>query len=324
MSVKFKACVPHFKTCALGLAAALALAACGSGGTSSSGTTTASGTGTGTGGGSGGGTTATPVIISNVSYGPHSRNVMDIYQPSGTCTANRPTVFFIHGGGFTVGDKAFTPAPDIAAEANAKGWNAVSMNYRLAGNNPVLSAAFQPIYNDSIAGLPGQPASIVNAAVAALEDATAALNFLAANQSAYCTDTTKLALWGSSAGSYTVLGAAYSLNHYGITRPDPDVVIDFWGDLVNDSHLEFMEAPFMILHGDADGTVAYQHALDLSAQGTAVGVPHSFYTVLGGGHANYNINTYMLNGKTIMDTTIDFIEAHIVGGAPVYETVSVP
>ena len=122
------------------------------------------------------------------------------------------------------------------------------------------------------------------------------------------------------------MNVAYTLDQYNIDRPSPDVVINYWGDLVREADLEFMDAPFLTLHGDADTVVAYQAALDLAAQADIVSVPYSFYTVQEAGHAwsSINIFTLQINGVSILDKTLNFIEAHIVGGTPVYETVSVP
>ena len=43
--------------------------------------------------------------IKDLSYGPHERNVLDVYWD--TEYKNAPIVFTIHGGGFRFGDKAY-------------------------------------------------------------------------------------------------------------------------------------------------------------------------------------------------------------------------
>ena len=98
------------------------------------------------------------------------------------------------------------------------------------------------------------------------------------------------------------------------------------GDLFRDSDLEFREAPLFILHGDDDDIVPYQGAIDLSAQAEAVGVPFAFFTVEGGGHAFDAIDIFTLqsNSMPIIDHTLTFIEAHLVGGMPDYSTVTIP
>lgn len=276
------------------------------------------------GGGSTGGATGS-VVLSDILYGKTNRNRLDIYQPSGTCSTNRQTIFYVHGGGFVGGDKTGSQAPELAKAANERGANFVSINYRLLGNNPVLSPEFQAIYDDLATQISVPDPLLANAVIAAVEDAVDALVFLETNSDQYCLDMSRLAYWGSSAGAYTVLQVGYGLNQYNIARPDPDVVIDYWGALPRITDLEFREAPFLILHGTADGTVDYQSAVVLAEQGDAVDVPYSFYSVQGGGHAYGSIDIYntQINGKSILDTTLDFVDAHIVGGTPTYETVTI-
>src|SRR5690349_5672917 len=63
----------------------------------------------------------------NIPYGNHERQVLDIYAPSGA--KNRPVVFWIHGGGWQVGDKSdVQEKPRVFME---KGFVFVSTNYRL-------------------------------------------------------------------------------------------------------------------------------------------------------------------------------------------------
>ena len=195
--------------------------------------------------------------------------------------------------------------------------------YRLVRNNPVLGSEYQTIYDEFVANNtdPDVDLDQVEAALAAFEDTIVAMNWLADNQNDYCLDMSRLAYWGTSAGAITVLNVAYSANDFGFTRPDPQVVINYNGALGNTDHLEFREAPFMTVHGDQDQTVDYQAAIDIAAQADAVGVPYTFYTVVDGTHGIDVSRT--VNGVTILDLTINFIEAHIVGGTPLYETANV-
>jgi acetyl esterase/lipase len=62
----------------------------------------------------------------DIPYGPHQRQVLDVYSKPGA--ANRPVVFWIHGGGWQVGDKG-----DVEHKPRAfveKGFVFVSTNYR--------------------------------------------------------------------------------------------------------------------------------------------------------------------------------------------------
>ncbi|HAE10172.1 MAG TPA: hypothetical protein DCG39_00870, partial [Opitutae bacterium] len=66
----------------------------------------------------------------DVSYGPHERNVLDVYW--NTKFKNAPIVFTIHGGGFKNGSKAYCNK-DMIKLYMSKGCIVVSPNYRLVG-----------------------------------------------------------------------------------------------------------------------------------------------------------------------------------------------
>ena len=42
-------------------------------------------------------------ITKDISYGPHSRNKLDVYQPPGV--SNAPIFVYVHGGGYRSGDR---------------------------------------------------------------------------------------------------------------------------------------------------------------------------------------------------------------------------
>jgi len=65
----------------------------------------------------------------NVPYGPHERNVLDVY----TAPSKRPSPIFvwIHGGGFYCGDKSET-GPDLIPILFERGISLVTINYRFS------------------------------------------------------------------------------------------------------------------------------------------------------------------------------------------------
>ncbi|MEO0699224.1 MAG: alpha/beta hydrolase, partial [Pseudomonadota bacterium] len=247
--------------------------------------------------------------------------LLDLYEPDEPCTANRPIVLFVHGGGFTSGDKDSGNARFRAEQMNARGFNFVSINYRLDPDNPVPSAPFVAVLDDMLADGFGDPSDPrLDAIAAAFEDTVAALNFLRDNANTYCTDTSRIAYWGSSAGAFTSLQVAYGLDQFGIDRPEPSVVIDYWGALIRPTDLDVAEAPFLVIHGTQDNTVDYQNAVDLTNQAQTVGVSHAFYTVVGAGHGGRatGIDVNEVDGQTLHERTFDFVEAHLTGGTPIY------
>jgi hypothetical protein len=71
--------------------------------------------------------------LANVAYGPHERNVFDLWKAK----ADRPTplVVYFHPGGFTHGDKTWIPTPllEICLE---KGISVATANYRYSTQVP--------------------------------------------------------------------------------------------------------------------------------------------------------------------------------------------
>jgi acetyl esterase/lipase len=70
-------------------------------------------------------------------YGPHERNVLDVWQakPKPGETAPTPLVVFFHGGGFRSGDKSDVPAWLLSMCLDA-GISVASANYRLSQTAP--------------------------------------------------------------------------------------------------------------------------------------------------------------------------------------------
>jgi acetyl esterase/lipase len=257
---------------------------------------------------------------------------MDIYQTGQDCTALRPLVMIIHGGGFTRGSKTQSPWPDRARDAVARDYVAVSIDYRLIGDNPVVTAEFDPLRTDLINAnqLPAWTNSNITVfatgVAAAVEDTVTALRYLQNNNpSDRCIDMTKIALWGGSAGAMTAMHTAYGLDEYSITFPQPGVVIDYWGSVFIDGMMSGNDAPFFIVHGEQDSVVDHQEALDLASEADSVGLKYAFYTVAGAdhGYSTIDIKAPVVNGATLLGLTMNFIDAHLKGGTPVYETRTV-
>jgi acetyl esterase/lipase len=108
----------------------------------------------------------------NVSYGPHERNVLDFWKAEGN--GPRPLLVYIHGGGWTGGDKkkdtsAYKPFLD-------KGISCAAINYRLTPGSPL-------------------PAPV--------HDAARAIQFLRTKAAEWNIDTRHIALTGGSAGACT-------------------------------------------------------------------------------------------------------------------------
>lgn len=108
----------------------------------------------------------------DVSYGPHERNVIDFWKAEGD--GPRPLLVYIHGGGWTGGDKK--QDPKNFHPYMAKGVSYAAINYRLSGQAPL-------------------PAPV--------HDAARAIQFIRSKASEWNIDTKHIALTGGSAGACT-------------------------------------------------------------------------------------------------------------------------
>jgi acetyl esterase/lipase len=108
----------------------------------------------------------------DVSYGPHERNVLDFYQAQGD--GPRPVLVYIHGGGWTGGDKKQSAA--AVQPYLAKGISYAAINYRLSTQAPL-------------------PAPV--------HDAARGIQFLRSKAGEWNIDKSRIALTGGSAGACT-------------------------------------------------------------------------------------------------------------------------
>ena len=113
---------------------------------------------------------AAPRIDRDQRYGDHERHRLDVHTSGAGVAGDRaPVVLFVHGGGFTGGDKRVpgTPMYDhIGAWAVRNGWVGVTMTYRLAPGHRWPAGAEDVAravewVRDNIAAYGGDPGRIV-------------------------------------------------------------------------------------------------------------------------------------------------------------------
>lgn len=73
-------------------------------------------------------------LIANIAYGPHRRQMLDVWRTSLT-PSDAPVIVYFHGGGWTFGDKREQGRP-MLHEFVSRGWIVVTSNYRLAPTDP--------------------------------------------------------------------------------------------------------------------------------------------------------------------------------------------
>ena len=212
----------------------------------------------------------------------------------------RPTVIFIHGGGWVQGTKegsVLSALPYIAM-----GYSVVNVEYRLAN---------------------------VSLAPAAIEDCRCALRWIVAHAKDYNIDPDRLVVAGASAGGHLALttgmlptSAGFDRTCQGPAEPRVAAIVNFFGiadvaDLLDGPNKKpFPESwpytvqwlgnqpnrtdlakaaspltyvrqgvpPTISIHGDADLLVPYSHSVRLQEALQKVGVPHELITIPGGGH----------------------------------------
>jgi arylformamidase len=165
-----------------------------------------------------------PPTHANVSYGPHERNVFDLWLAKSESPA--PLFVHIHGGGWIIGDKSSLP-PATLRFMLEHGVSVASLNYRYS----------------TIAPLP-----------APVHDAARAIQFLRSKAGEWNLDKTHVAAMGGSAGATTSLWLNYhddladpksqdpvlrestrlcaAVGNVGQTSIDPKVIVGWVGDQV--------------------------------------------------------------------------------------------
>jgi acetyl esterase/lipase len=165
-----------------------------------------------------------------------------------------------------------------------------------------------------------------------VEDCLCALRWIAANAKLHHFDVSRLVVTGDSAGGHLALTTGMIPESAGLDRQCPGVplpkvaaIVDWYGITdVNDlldganrrsyavqwlgartnrdeiakrlSPLEYVRAglpPVLMIHGDADPTVPYQHSLRLKAALDKAGVPNELFTVPGGHHGGFTAEQYV-------------------------------
>jgi acetyl esterase/lipase len=244
---------------------------------------------------------------------------------AGPETETRPTVLYIHGGGWvhlSKEDRFFFVLPYLA-----RGMNAVHLEYRTASQS---------------------------LAPAAVEDCRCALRWVFRHAKEYGMDTEKLVMIGESAGGHLALmtgmldpaagfdnACAWSLgqdpvrvaaiiNYFGITDV-PDLLegtnrrawaVEWFGSLANRvelarqlspiNHVRPGMPPVITIHGTDDAAVPYQHAERLHEALERVGVPNCLVTIPGGGHGQRRFS-HAENLRAQFEI-FHFLEKHGVSG----------
>lgn len=231
------------------------------------------------------------LVVRDLEYilGGHERNRLDLYLPE-KAPRPLPVIVWVHGGGWTNGDKARGPAQDFSTN----GYAVAAINYRFSQH-----AIF--------------PAQI--------QDCKAAVRWLRANAAKYGLDAAHIGAWGVSSGGHLValLGTTAGVKEFEGPGGNNDqssrvqAVVDWCGPTdfltagtkdtrthliggdpqankdkaIKASPMTYVSkdaAPFLIMHGDKDKTVPFSQSETFAQALQKAGADVTFVPVKGAPH----------------------------------------
>ncbi len=243
---------------------------------------------------------------------------LDIYLPQYDSELARPTLIYVHGGGFSNGTRSHKGVPEFCNRLAGYGYVVVSMSYRLTRKGEASGFGCDCPANDKL-----------NTFYAAVEDIQDATFFLIENREQFAIDPQKIILAGSSAGAEAILNTAYQPPYcYGLESGPVSFagVISMAGAIPDTIALYDESAvPSLLFHGTDDNLVPYatapHHYCDKGKDGYLIlhgsktiakkleqlEVPYWLHTTCGAGHemANKPMTVYF-------DEIIDFCNTFVV------------
>lgn len=230
-------------------------------------------------------------VESNIAYDQYKETVLDILRPKNpTASGKHPGVLLIHGGGWTGGAKE-QRVEYAAMKYLEKGFVVANVEYRLAKTAP---------------------------APAAVSDVLRAANWFRDNAKKYNVDSNRIIVTGDSAGGHLSLMVAMTPKSAGLGKTAKiAAVVDFYGitdveDQLSGPNIQQYAVtwvpeqqgreslarrvspiiyarkdlpPILLIHGDNDKTVPYDHSAKLTKALQDEGADARLITVPGHGHS---------------------------------------
>ena len=178
---------------------------------------------------------------------------LDAYFPASDNQANRPLIFYVHGGGFSEGKRNEPGIQEYCRKLARHGYVVASISYRLSRKG-----------TETGFGCDCPAVEKVNAINRAVEDLQDATFFMIKNRDKMGIDPQQIIISGSSAGAETVLNAAYRAPCcYGLDSGPVSYagVISMAGAVPDTSRIYKESAiPSLLFHGTCDNLVPYATA----------------------------------------------------------------
>jgi len=220
---------------------------------------------------------------------------LDIYRSENDSETNRPTIIYVHGGGFSGGERDNEKIQKFSNKLAGFGYVVVSISYRLTRKGEPTGFGCNCPANDKL-----------NTFYSAVEDILDATFFLIQNRLQFGINPQKIILAGSSAGAEAILNAAYQPPYcYGLdSGPVSYAGVISMAGAIPDTTVIYEESavPSLLFHGTDDKLVPYatapHHYCDKEDTGYLIlhgskpiasklkdlNVPYWLHSTCGGGH----------------------------------------
>jgi predicted esterase len=217
---------------------------------------------------------------------------MDIYFPIFDNEKNRAVIIYVHGGGFSNGQRDGTGIPEFCTRLSKYGYVTVSISYRLTRKDTQTGFTCDCPAEQKL-----------EAVKLAVEDLHNATTYLIKNSDKFGIDPGKILISGSSAGAEVVLLAAYEKFEEGLNRFSYAGVIGMAGAIPDIEKInEETAIPSLFFHGSCDNKVPYATAphryckqesagywilngsYSIAKKLRSLGKPFWLHTICGGNH----------------------------------------
>ncbi|HEX4819444.1 MAG TPA: alpha/beta hydrolase [Acidimicrobiales bacterium] len=200
-------------------------------------------------------------------YRSDPSRLLDLFRPAGDHEARRPAIVWVHGGGFSAGDRgaSIVPFPDSFARS---GYVVASIDYDTTVAQPCVSE-------------PHLRQDCRDAFDSAVADGQQAVRWLKRNAGAYGIDPDRVAIAGESAGGITAAGV-------GTRSTDAASSVRAWisisGGLDGVGDVDAKDAPALLFANTDDPYVPFAWSADVESALRRAGVTVQLVAIDGVGH----------------------------------------